>query len=86
MKDRTTFPFTETMEKYHGEIDRMLYAAEIECHAMNGKECYMLRSVKCPFRKRNEVLADACLIPLIRNLVGEKYHSGFAGILEDSFR
>ena len=52
---RDSMAFREKMEKYHAEIERLVYAAEILCHSdQNGEMC----DGGCPFEAFNGVHCD----------------------------
>ena len=68
---RTQLAFEETMAKYHGDMERILYAAEIHCKLRHGKICTALRKTKCAFRKEMDLCPDLCNVVLIRDLFGD---------------
>ena len=68
--DRFELPFLSLMKKYHDEIDRLVYAAEINCTNLVGTRCNMktphMAAEICPFRKG----AD-CSLEELRRVVGD---------------
>ena len=68
---RTQLAFTDTMAKYHGDMERILYAAEIHCKMRNGKTCSAIRKTKCAFRKEMDLFPDLCTVVLMRELFGD---------------
>jgi hypothetical protein len=69
--DRFELPFFETMEKYHGEIERQLYAAEIACcHRLAGR-CTM-RMPHAPGVGCSFILPDRyCMLVVLRGAIGD---------------
>lgn len=68
---RTQLAFTETMAKYHGDMERILYAAEIHCKLRRGKICTAVRKTKCAFRMELDLSPDLCAVVLIREIFGD---------------
>lgn len=61
---RHQMPSTETMLKYFGEIERMVYAAEIYCNdKMEPATCR-----DCPFRVFSE-----CNLVMLRTVIGDHH-------------
>jgi hypothetical protein len=64
---RHNLPATETMKKYFGEIERMLYSAEIYCKGHGGSTCKG-DIQDCPFRKYG-----CCDLVMLRAVVGDHH-------------
>jgi hypothetical protein len=67
---RDMLSFQATMEKYHAEIERLVYAAEVACNTGNRFE-YCVGD--CPFTLGN----DSCALEYIRKQIGDP------GVVED---
>jgi hypothetical protein len=70
--------FTDTMGKYHGEIERLVYAAEVACPSSNrGAICHHKDRV-CPFKALMWTGTDlhVCRLRGIRVLMGETVKQG----------
>jgi hypothetical protein len=67
---RHNLPATETMLKYHGEIERMVYAAEIYCteYQHKGGSYCNGKIPDCPFKSHRE-----CVLVLLRVVVGDHH-------------
>lgn len=60
-------PFEEAMIRYHGEIERIIYAAEILCHSRGTK--YVQDCVKdCKFAQ------GGCTLVQLRSWIGDQKH------------
>jgi hypothetical protein len=60
--------FQENMKRLHGEIERMVYAAEISCNQRNG--CDHQKETICPFNNPDE---PACNLQAIREAIGDHF-------------
>jgi hypothetical protein len=59
--------FQETMKRLHGEIERMLYAAEIACPFKKVPYC---DAKDCAFIQRH---GHSCTVQRMRNLIGDHF-------------
>lgn len=67
----TTIPppkFEDLMKRYHGEIERLVYAAEIHCQGKDRKGTPSCPFYSCPF---NDPWNMLCRIERIRLVMGE---------------
>lgn len=62
---RDSMAFRDKMVKYHGEIERLVYAAEILCDSVNG--CDFSKDRDCPFA----VNEFQCNLETIRETYGD---------------
>ena len=67
---RSLLSVNETMEKYFGEIERLVYAAEVICpktgtemHRQECKRCIWVGSIKFPDR-------NCCKLKVVRETIG----------------
>ena len=58
--------FQENMKRLHGEIERMIYAAEIACNTASGN---MRDCPRCPFNIR--VSEPVCPVEQLRDIIGD---------------
>ena len=62
---RDGMAFAEKMKRIHGEIERMVYAAEVLCHTdQNGELC----AAGCPFESNNGIHCD---VKWMRGVLGD---------------
>ncbi len=66
---RDSMRFREKMVKYHGEIERLVYAAEILCPE-NSIQCSPIAH-RCPFALRSLGRGWICGIHRIRGYIGD---------------
>lgn len=62
--------FAETMRKYHGEIERLVYAAEVLCPE-NSYQCSPLIHPSCPFALQSMGKGFVCGIYRMRGYIGD---------------
>lgn len=62
--------FRDKMVKYHGEIERLVYAAEILCPE-NNIQCSPIAHPSCPFALRSLGRGWVCSIYRIRGYIGD---------------
>jgi len=65
---RHQMPSTETMRKYHGEMERMLFAAEIYCKDETESAVCHGDIPDCMFRSHS-----ACNLVMLRCVLGEHH-------------
>jgi hypothetical protein len=63
---RDSMQFTERMKKYHAEIERLVYAAEILCHENKGGDPRCQLGTDCLFW-----VWQGCWLDNIRTAVGD---------------
>jgi|WetSurMetagenome_2_1015567.scaffolds.fasta_scaffold22665_3 hypothetical protein len=63
---RHQMPSTETMRKYHGEIERMVFSAEIYCKKHDGKAMCKGDIPDCSFKSHG-----CCNIAMLRAVIGD---------------
>jgi len=67
---RDTMPVYETMKRLHGEIERLVYAAETVCNSHSKSKYHCPLGKKCPFKDENDHLFS-CRINSIRMILGD---------------
>jgi hypothetical protein len=66
--------FRETMKRLHGEIERMVYAAEIACQGAHAENAWCPIGSDCPFHaahKRNRPYG--CMVMGVRDVLGDHF-------------
>lgn len=63
--------FEDTMAKYHGEIERLVYAAEIACHENGGDRFNCPLGRKCPFKIYVLHKENDCMLNRVRDMMGD---------------
>lgn len=62
----------DMMIKYHGEIERLVYAAEIACEVSHkGSVCQASPDTVCPFKKASPCHIAICRLHSLRVLLGD---------------
>jgi hypothetical protein len=67
---RDSMQFAEKMKKHHGEIERLVYAAEIECNSHSKNKYHCPLGKKCSFKNTRDHFFS-CRIDSIRMILGD---------------
>jgi hypothetical protein len=63
--------FTDTMARYHGDIERLVFAGEVACHEMGGDRFNCPAGRKCPFKIYILHKENDCLLNVLRDKLGD---------------
>ena len=71
---RHAIAFQETMKRLHGEIERMVYAAEIACKDASGDDFRCPLGSECPFHAAHKPNRPyGCMVAGFRDILGDHF-------------